>query len=69
MIKPTDSIFVELKKDAEDVRIDGSLIGKTKSTQPFTSRFQVNTLSYMEASATDAIAGNTKTLRLNNELH
>lgn len=38
MIKADDSIFIELKKEAEDLMEGSGYFDKSKSTQPFTSR-------------------------------
>jgi hypothetical protein len=38
MIKADDSIFIELKKEAEDMMEGSGYYDQSKSTMPFTSR-------------------------------
>jgi hypothetical protein len=67
MLRPDDSIFIELKKEVDSPMLESSMI---KSTQPFTSRaYGGHSLSYHEASMMDAVVGNTKTLGLSRNLH
>lgn len=68
MLKPDDSLFVDLKKEAESPLLESSSL--IKSTQPYTSRaYGGHSLSYQEASNMAAVTGNTRTLGLNRNLH
>lgn len=70
MLKPDDSIFIEIKKEAESPMLESSARLGRQSTQPYTSRaYGGQSLSFVEASMMDAIVGNTKTLGLNRNLH
>ena len=68
MLKPDDSLFVDLtptlKKDKDDFKTSLTFVDKSKSTNAYTSR-QGPSISYMEASMTEKVAGNANTSKLN----
>ena len=74
MLRPDDSLFIDftpdVKKDKDHFLEggSGSIVDKSKSTQPQTSR-AMNSISYTQAIMSEAVAGNANTNRLNAQLH
>jgi hypothetical protein len=63
MLKPDDSLFVDLtptlKKDKDELLMGSSnFVNNSKSTMPNTSRAGGPSISYIEQSITEQIAGN-----------